>query len=262
MKNEQILRTSRSGKKKFKIKSSAGYVVFSVFNVIFITLLTFTFIAPYINILAKSLNAASDTMLGGLTFWPRDWTFDNFMVICTDSSTWSGLLVSVARVIVGTVISVGINYMAAYALLRKGLRFKKVIIIIFTIPMFVSGGLVSEYIIYAKLGIIDSFWVYVLPAAFSFYNMVIIRTYTRKVSASMGKHYGLHIVWKIQGNGNGARSGIHMRMFRCHRTLCRCVCLSRRSAVFFAAKKTQRIDSSTGGRSTRLSEIKHKKVIA
>lgn len=144
-------------------------------------LLSFLFVAPYINILAKALNAARDTMLGGVTFCPRDFTWDNFRVIFIASSTWRGLIVSVARVVVGSVLSLFVHYMAAYALLRKGLRFKKAIIIFFSIPMFVSGGLISEYIFYPKLGVYNTFWVYIFPSMFSFYNMVVIRTYLQGI---------------------------------------------------------------------------------
>lgn len=125
--------------------------------------------------------------LGGLTFWPRDWTLDNFNVVLGDSSTWTGFRVSVLRVVVGSFVALFVQYMAAYALIRKGLRFKKVIVIIFTIPMFVSGGVVSEYIVYGRnmLGIYNTFWVYIFPHAFSFYNIVVIRTYLAGIPESL-----------------------------------------------------------------------------
>ena len=55
----------------------------------------------------------------------------------------------------------------------------------FTIPMFISGGLISEYIIYAKLNLYNNFFIYILPHSFSFYNMVIIRTYLQGIPESL-----------------------------------------------------------------------------
>lgn len=164
--------------KKGGLKKARGSrLAFVICNTILMVFLSIIFIAPYINILAKSFNAAKDTMLGGLTFWPRKWSWDNYSVVLGDATTWSGLRVSVLRVVISSAFALIINYMAAYALLKKGLRFKKIIILIFTIPMFIGGGLISEYIWFPKFGIYNTFWVYVLPSAFSFYNMVIIRTY-------------------------------------------------------------------------------------
>lgn len=174
------------GKSRLK-RGSRSRRAFRICNGIFMILLSFTFLAPYINILAKAFNAARDTTLGGLTFWPRDWTLDNMNVVLGDSSTWTGFRVSVFRVIIGSTFALFVQYTAAYALLRKGLRFKKFIIILFSIPMFVSGGIVSEYIVYGRnmLGIYNTFWVYILPHSFSFYNIVVIRTYLAGIPDSL-----------------------------------------------------------------------------
>lgn len=171
--------------KKQKRKVSAGRKVFVALNTIFLVLISLTFVLPYMNILGKAFNESKDTMLGGLTFWPRKWTWDNFNVVLNDTKTWSGLLVSVLRVVIGSAISLFINYSTAYVLLRKGLRFKKAIVLFMILPNYISGGLVSQYVIYAKLGVFNTFWVYVLPNAFTFYNMIIIRTYLDNVSESL-----------------------------------------------------------------------------
>lgn len=116
-------------------------------------------------------------MLGGIGLWPRKWTWDNFNVVLGDPGTWSGLKITALRVVLGSLLSIFVIYAAAYVLLRKGLRFRKFIVTFLTLPMFISGGLISNYIIYAKLGIYNTFLVYILPGAFSFFNMVVIRTY-------------------------------------------------------------------------------------
>lgn len=174
-------------KKSKLLAPSPSRIVFVTINTIVLTLLTFIFLAPYINILAKSLNAAKDTMLGGISFWPRDFTWDNYNVVLGDPSTWLGFRVSILRVVVGSVLGLVVTYMAAYALLRKDLRFKKIIIMIFTIPLFLNGGLISEYIVYGKrmLGVYDTFWVYIFPHTFSFFNMVIVRTYLQGIPDSL-----------------------------------------------------------------------------
>lgn len=170
-----------------KIKVSIGRRTFLVINTVLIVLISLTFLLPYVNLLAKAFNSSKDTMLGGLTFWPRSFTTANFALIFGDSSTWNGVAVSVARVVVGSVAGTLITYMAAYALLRKGLRFKKLIVIIFTIPMFVNGGLISTYIVYGKrmLNIYNTFWVYIFPHLFSFYNLVVMRTYLQGIPDSL-----------------------------------------------------------------------------
>ena len=43
--------------------------------------------------------------------------------------------------------------------------------------MFISGGLIPTFLLYQQLGIYNTFWVYILPGAFSAYYMILFRTY-------------------------------------------------------------------------------------
>ena len=185
------------------IKQPVSRKVFVAFNVIFLFLLAFLFVAPYLNIMAKAFNTASDTARGGLAFWPRDFTWDNISLVFSDSGIIQGLIVSVWRVIIGTLISLVVTYMAGYALLQKGLWGRGIWVMFLSIPMFISGGLIANYIIFAKIGIFNNFWVYVLPTAFSFFNMTMVRTYLTTIPDSLSEAARIDganefvIMWKI-----------------------------------------------------------------
>lgn len=166
-------------------KLSLGRKIFIVCNTIFLLLCSFVFLAPYVNILAKSFNAAGDTMLGGVTFYPREFTWDNYDIVLKDPNIGQSAIISLLRVIFGSLFSLFLQYSVAYVLLRKGLPFRGAIVMFFTIPMFISGGLIAEYIIYAKLNLYNNFLIYILPHSFSFYNMVIIRTYLQGIPESL-----------------------------------------------------------------------------
>ena len=185
------------------IKMSAGRKTFIVFNTALLCLLSFLFIAPYLHIFAKALNEASDTALGKVGLWPNKWTFDNMMVILIDETTWYGFAVTVSRVVIGSALALIVTYFAAYALLRKNLRFRKFIVAFLTVPMFFGGGLIATYVTYANLHILNTFWVYILPCAFNFFNMVVVRTYLQTIpdslceSARIDGGTELQIVWRI-----------------------------------------------------------------
>lgn len=175
-----------------KIKNSRGVgklslsrKIFIVCNTILLLLCSFAFLAPYVNILAKSFNAAGDTMLGGVTFYPREFTLENYDIVLKDPNIGQSAIISLLRVIAGSLFSLLLQYSVAYVLLRKGLPGRGAIVMFFTIPMFISGGLIAEYIIYAKLNLYDNFLIYILPHSFSFYNMVIIRTYLMGIPESL-----------------------------------------------------------------------------
>jgi glycerol transport system permease protein len=54
----------------------------------------------------------------GLTLWPRDITFDNYIRIFTDESWYSGYINSLTYVIINTVVSIAFALPAAYAFSR------------------------------------------------------------------------------------------------------------------------------------------------
>ncbi len=168
-----------------KIKWSTGYKVFTVFNTVFLILLSCCFILPYINIIAKSLSSPMEVQQGNVTFFPKKFTLNNFTLTLSTPAIWSGALMSVLRTVVGSIVAVFLQYTMAYVLLKKGLPFRSIIVWFLTIPMFIGGGLISEYVIYGELGLRNTFFVYIFPTAFSFYNMVIIRTYLQGIPESL-----------------------------------------------------------------------------
>ncbi|MDR1094026.1 MAG: carbohydrate ABC transporter permease, partial [Clostridiales bacterium] len=78
-----------------------------------------------------------------------------------------------------------VTYFAAYALLRKGLRGRGLIVAFLTVPMFFGGGLFPTWLFYSKIHLRNTFFVYILPFAFNFFNMVIIRTYLLNIPDSL-----------------------------------------------------------------------------
>lgn len=160
-----------------KIKESTGYRVFTVINYILLALIAFVMLFPYWNVAIKAFNDGADLAKGGVTFWPRVWSLENFKAIFADNTFFPSVGISVLRVVVGTLVSVLVQFMAAYTLTKEKLMHKKWITLFFMLPMFISAGMIPQYVLYSNLGLLNSFWVYILPGAFSFYNTIIIRTF-------------------------------------------------------------------------------------
>ena len=79
--------------------------------------------------------------------------------------------------VVGTLVALVVNIPAGYALSRKELVGRKWMSILYIIPMFVSGGLIPTYLTVKNVGLIDTFWVMVIPFAVSSYNIIVARTF-------------------------------------------------------------------------------------
>jgi len=178
------------------VYKTKAYSVFTVFNLVFMALFCIVITFPYLNVLAKSLNDAKDTALGGLSFYPRKPTFENYRLLFSDPGLLRAGWVSVARVVLGILLALAVQFTAAYAFSQRRLVGKKVLLLYLVIPMFFNGGLIPTYILLSQLRLLNSFLVYLLPSAFSLFNMVVIRTYLYTISESLTE------VAKLEGAGH------------------------------------------------------------
>lgn len=153
--------------------------------VLIITLLCITMVYPYLNQLAISFNDGMDTNLGGITIFPRKFTLENYKTVFNSDGIFMAFVISVSRTVINVILAILVTFSAAYALTRRNLKGRKGITTFFCIPMYLHAGLIPTYILYRTLGLINSYWVYVLPFCFSFYNMVILRSFIQDIPASL-----------------------------------------------------------------------------
>lgn len=158
-------------------QQSIGYRIFFALNIIFMLLIIVVMLFPYLNVLAKALNEGADTARGGITLIPRKFTLDNFKTILSEASFGTALIVSVTRVLTAVVLEIAVQFSAAYALATKKFPFKAAITLILMLPGYISAGQIPTYVLISKLKLLNTFWVYILPTLFSFYNVVVFRTF-------------------------------------------------------------------------------------
>ena len=168
-----------------KVKESFSRKVFCVCNVLFLLAIIVVVMFPYLNVIAKAFNDGQDTSMGGITIYPRVPTLLNFETVLADPSIIRAFFVSVAVVVSGTLLALTVQFMTAYVFINKKLVGRGAIMLLFLIPMYFGGGLIPQYILYANVGLLDNFLVYILPGAFSAYNMIIMRSYLSSVHISL-----------------------------------------------------------------------------
>lgn len=159
---------------------------------------------PFLQVIAISFNDATDTVRGGIHIWPRQFTLNNYKeIFASNSNIWRGFFNSILRTVLGTVFGILCSAMLAYTLSRKDYMFRKPISVLFVLTMYVSGGLIPEYMVIKNLGLINKFAVYILPGLLSAYNIIVLRSfmdnlpYELQESAKMDGANDWTIFWKI-----------------------------------------------------------------
>ena len=159
------------------IRESLGEKIFRVFNYTALSLLGAATFYPFYYVLVQSLNDGRDALKGGLYFLPRVWTLANYMKAFEDPIIVNAFMITLFRTIVGTVLSVLLTAMAAYALARKDLPGRSAISFYFFVTTIFSGGMIPFFIVLRELHLTSTIWIYILPAVYSFFNLIVMRTY-------------------------------------------------------------------------------------
>lgn len=142
---------------------------------------------PFVYFLACSFNTASDTMKGGFIIWPRSFTLDNYKAAFQNDNILQAFKISGIITVLGTAINVVLTGMAAYALTFKQMPGRNFIIFFIFIPTVFSGGVVPTYILYRRLHMLTSIWIYMLPGLYSFFNIVVMRTFFESIPIGLSE---------------------------------------------------------------------------
>lgn len=168
-----------------KIKVNTMDRVLQVFIYLVIILICLAILLPCLNVLVLSFNDGKDAARGGIWFWPRQFTLDNFKEVFKDGSIKTAYLISIARTVIGTFLSLMVTTLAGYALKQKDLPGNKIITVLITFTMLFDGGMIPKYIQYKNLHLLNSFWVYVVPSLVSVTYLLMIRTFFEGIPDSL-----------------------------------------------------------------------------
>lgn len=140
----------------------------------FVLLLT---LYPLVYVLSASFSDPASVTRGELLLLPIKPTLEGYATILDYSPIWVGYRNTIFYTIVGTGVNLLCTIPCAYALSRKDLYGRNVLMFLFTFTMFFSGGLIPTYLMMKKLGMINTIWAMLVPGAVSAYNLIIARTY-------------------------------------------------------------------------------------
>ena len=157
----------------------------NVLIILFMILFSFLCIYPFYYILVLSLNDATDAMRGGIYWWPREISLASYKTVFRNQYLFNSFLISVARVLIMSVLVPLVCSLYAYALCLTELPGRKFFRWILVIPMYVGGGIIPFYLLLREMHLTDTFWVYIIPYIFGSYNVLLFRSFFSGVPGSL-----------------------------------------------------------------------------
>ncbi|OAB34213.1 ABC transporter permease [Paenibacillus glacialis] len=159
--------------------------IFNTINIILLFIFTVIIVVPLWNVIISSFSSGKSLAEGGFIFWPKEFSLENYRAVFQDESILQSFFISISKTFIGVVTHVFFCAMVGYGLSKRYIRGRKLYVAMGVITMFFSGGMIPTYLLIKSLGLLDSFWVYIIPALYSFYDVIILMNFFRNVPDSL-----------------------------------------------------------------------------
>lgn len=132
---------------------------------------------PLIFVMAASFSDPDMVIRGKVFLIPKGITTKAYTMVFENKDIWRGFANSLFYTAAGTLISVTLTVLAAYPLSRKGLPGRNLLMMGILFTMYFSGGMVPTYLLVRDLGMYNTVWAVLVPAALSTYNLIVAKTF-------------------------------------------------------------------------------------
>ncbi len=160
-------------------------IVFQAVMILLFTLLFLSCVYPFYYIFIASISDPDAVQKSMISWYPLEPTLKNYAQVFELNGIFNAFLVSIARTVVGTVVTLFFTSILAYTLTKRELPCRKLFYSIAIVSMYINAGLIPWYLTMRTIGLRDNFLVYILPTAVSAYSMILIKTYMESIAGEI-----------------------------------------------------------------------------
>ena len=162
-------------KRDFHHVSSGWNVIMNLIAGLFALMCVF----PFIFVVIISFTDEKVLARDGYRLIPAEWSLAAYQFVWQSGDTLLRAYgVTILVTVLGTIISLILMSLYAYAISRKSLRYRKFSSIFAILTMLFNGGMIPTYMVVSQLlGLKDTVWALILPLAMNAFYIMILRTF-------------------------------------------------------------------------------------
>lgn len=168
-----------------KKKLTAGDIVFNIFNYAFFGIFTLLCFLPFYYLFINTISSNELVTKGMILWYPKEIHFNNYLDVLRLRGLGTALLVSVARTVLGTALTIIGTSFLGYALTKQELWHRKVWYRFVVVTMYFNAGIIPWFINMKNLGLTNNFLAYILPGTISAYSLILFKTYVESIPTSL-----------------------------------------------------------------------------
>lgn len=159
------------------ILRSNSDMAFDIAMVVICGLIFISVLYPLYFVVLASFSDPLQVAGGKIWLWTTEPTLEGYKKVFDYSKLWVGYKNTIIYAVIGVIAHLLVTIPAAYTLSRRDAMLRGPIMMLFTITMFFSGGIVPTYLVYKSFNLLDTIWVMTLPGCIGVYNLIIARTF-------------------------------------------------------------------------------------
>ena len=162
---------------------SSFSLLFDAFNYVFLAAFAILCLAPLVHIFAVSLSGRAPATAGFVSFWPLDFTIENYQEVMGSPTFLRSFMISVLRVLSGVSLNMALVILTAYPLSKTPRAFKgrTIFIWFFVFAMLFDGGLIPSFLVVRSLGLLNTLGALILPNAVPIFSVILMMNFFRDV---------------------------------------------------------------------------------
>lgn len=160
-------------------------ILFNVICGVFFTLFALLCFYPFYYLFICTISDPQLVEVGQITVVPRGLTLESYAEVLKIDNLANAAMISVLRSVLGTVTSTLCSAYLAYFFTKRNMWGRKFWYRLVVATMYFSAGMIPEYLNNRALGLINTFWIYIIPGLVGVYNMILIKTSMESLPAEL-----------------------------------------------------------------------------
>ncbi|WP_166239028.1 carbohydrate ABC transporter permease [Paenibacillus turpanensis] len=167
------------------MKASFGDRLFTIANVVVLGIISIVTFFPLYYVFVVSFTDSTEYLTKPFVLFPEKWSFDSYHYLLSTDAFVRSLGNSAFLATVGTGCSLAVTAALAYALSRKRLRGRRMILLLILVTILFNPGIIPNYMVVRELGLINSMWALIIPALASGWNVILMKGFFDSIPAEL-----------------------------------------------------------------------------
>ncbi len=165
-----------------KRKLEVSELIFKILSYTMLTIFAICCLYPFVYAISGAISGRHAVEYGEVVLFPKDIQFEAFIEMFGDNMFWNAYANTLFLTFYGTVWSLFVAILGAYALSKKRLLFRRFFNFFLVFTMWFSAGLIPQYLnyietqkVFASVGITDDKWLVVIAMGMAAMNIILLR---------------------------------------------------------------------------------------